>query len=308
MVMYYSQRLVSGPYIYSSHGPNNATLYPLGGPSSSDKAHYRLALSEHYDALRKEYDALLYGKDAPLVINDTSDHFQLATQGMMFSQGSKTLYGMTGCMAEDLDDCQPPTSPYYAFVNHGLDQAMKQFFYSVESLLLTTDDNLLSLNNPAFKFIFECGNADVTGGLVLLSNEYDAYVQRVYQEAVTLHIITFVMCWVVCLGFQLFIMRPYSTRIIVESKRIAELLSNLPTELDVEALVSGALQTQAGSDPQATMAAAVAAKEDAALAAREAGSKSGHLRRASLDAPPPTNATSRRASMEGFPMGNHTSA
>ncbi|KAL6757143.1 hypothetical protein V8C86DRAFT_1716601 [Haematococcus lacustris] len=308
MVMYYSQRLVSGPYIYSSHGPNNATLYPLGGPSSSDKAHYRRALSEHYDALRKEYDALLYGKDAPLVINDTSDHFQLATQGMMFSQGSKTLYGMTGCMAEDLNDCQPPTSPYYAFVNHGLDQAMKQFFYSVESLLLTTDDNLLSLNNPAFKFIFECGNADVTGGLVLLSNEYDAYVQGVYEEAVTLHIITFVMCWVVCLGFQLFIMRPYSTRIIVESKRIAELLSNLPTELDVEALVSGALQTQAGSDPQATMAAAVAAKEDAALAAREAGSKSGHLRRASLDAPPPTNATSRRASMEGFPMGNHTSA
>ncbi|KAJ9530074.1 hypothetical protein QJQ45_023353, partial [Haematococcus lacustris] len=263
MVMYYSQRLVSGPYIYSSHGPNNATLYPLGGPSSSDKAHYRLALSEHYDALRKEYDALLYGKDAPLVINDTSDHFQLATQGIqghasdqglactgimcrMFSQGSKTLYGMTGCMAEDLDDCQPPTSPYYA-----------------------------------------CGNADVTGGLVLLSNEYDAYVQRVYQEAVTLHIITFVMCWVVCLGFQLFIMRPYSTRIIVESKRIAELLSNLPTELDVEALVSGALQTQAGSDPQATMAAAVAAKEDAALAAREAGSKSQRaLRRAVQDALP----------------------
>ncbi|GFH07480.1 hypothetical protein HaLaN_02286 [Haematococcus lacustris] len=57
-------------------------------------------------------------------------------------------------------------------------------------------------------------------------------VQGVYHQAVVMHIITFVS-------------------ITAESRRIAELLSHLPPELDVEALVAGALKAHISeSDPQ----------------------------------------------------------
>jgi hypothetical protein len=39
---------------------------------------------------------MLYGREAPLVAADPSPHFQLATEGMMFSTGSDVLYTMRG--------------------------------------------------------------------------------------------------------------------------------------------------------------------------------------------------------------------
>jgi hypothetical protein len=61
----------------------------------------------------QEYNAMLYGRSAPLVNNDQSPHFQLASDGMMFGTGSDVLYTLTGCMAESSADCQPKSSPYY---------------------------------------------------------------------------------------------------------------------------------------------------------------------------------------------------
>jgi hypothetical protein len=57
-------------------------------------------------------------------------------------------------MCEDATDCQNATSPYYQYVNNGLDQALKQLFYSVESLMLQ-NFTTINLHNPTFKFIYE---------------------------------------------------------------------------------------------------------------------------------------------------------
>ena len=43
-------------------------------------------------------------------------------------------------------------SPYYMYTNNGLDQVMKQFFMSVESLLLASN-NETNLESPDFKFM-----------------------------------------------------------------------------------------------------------------------------------------------------------
>jgi hypothetical protein len=61
----------------------------------------------------QEYNAMLYGRDAPLVNGDQTPHFQLASDGMMFGTGSDVLYTLTGCMAESLTDCQTQSSSYY---------------------------------------------------------------------------------------------------------------------------------------------------------------------------------------------------
>ncbi|KAJ9529821.1 hypothetical protein QJQ45_022220 [Haematococcus lacustris] len=305
-VMFLSQRLVSSYFLNMDvDGIVVVPTYPVNGTRPIDKEAYRSILRLELEALKKEYSAMLYGRESPLVAGDNTPHFQLATQGVMFSQGADILYNLK-------------------YVDNGLDQAMKQLLYAAESLLVQEDD-ALDLDNEAFRFIFTCGNSDVTGGLTLLNDRYNSYVQGVYQQAVVLHIITFVVCCLVCVAFLLLILQPYTTGMVAESRRIAELLSHLPPEMDVEALVTGKLITsqtsasiyhtahtlacmrdtsaliaKAGTDdPQIAIAAAVTAKEEAAAAAREAreANKSGKGRRASLDGPPAPMALTRHGSV-----------
>ncbi len=65
-----------------------------------------------------------------------------------------------------------------------------------------------------------------------------------YTQVLTLHVVALVVCVTLGVMFLLFIMRPHFSRVTAESKRVAELLSNLPPEVDVEGLVMNALKTQ----------------------------------------------------------------
>ncbi|KAL6754992.1 hypothetical protein V8C86DRAFT_271633 [Haematococcus lacustris] len=299
-VMFLSQRLVSSYFLNMDvDGVVVVPTYPVNGTRPIDKEAYRAILRLELEALKKEYSAMLYGRESPLVAGDNTPHFQLATQGVMFSQGADILYNLKGCIALNPNDCLSDSDAFFSYVDNGLDQAMKQLLYAAESLLVQEDD-ALDLDNEAFRFIFTCGNSDVTGGLTMLNDRYNSYVQGVYQQAVVLHIITFVVCCLVCVAFLLLILQPYTTGMVAESRRIAELLSHLPPEMDVEALVTGALIAKAGTDdPQIAIAAAVTAKEEAAAAAREAreANKSGKGRRASLDGPPAPMALTRHGSV-----------
>jgi hypothetical protein len=49
-----------------------------------------------YTTTQQEYQAMLYGQDAPLAASDPSPHFQLATEGIMFEQGADVLFTMRG--------------------------------------------------------------------------------------------------------------------------------------------------------------------------------------------------------------------
>jgi hypothetical protein len=57
-------------------------------------------------------------------------------------------------MCENATDCQPVNSTYYRYADNGLDNAIKQFFYEVEALLLMNISDVV-MTNPAFKFIYE---------------------------------------------------------------------------------------------------------------------------------------------------------
>ncbi|KAJ9529670.1 hypothetical protein QJQ45_014402 [Haematococcus lacustris] len=341
-VMFYSQRLVSGQYIDITPGPVTALPYPLGGTTAFDKQGNRDMLRTELLGLQREYEAMLYGREAPLVAGDPSPHFQLATQGVMFAKGADVLYTMTGCMALNPADCLPPDNPFYPvsnspplalslplvvpcllsvtdllpdallpaalqFVHNGLDQALKQLIYSVQSLLLQVDSEL-HLGNEAFHFIYECGNVDVTGGLSLLNDQYNYFVQGVYHQAVVMHIITFVSQGLTT-GVQLKASVAVLS-ITAESRRIAELLSHLPPELDVEALVAGALKAHISeSDPQATIAEAVAAKAEAAQAAREAREGGGkQVMRRDGSILPAASAGNRHGSVLSTLVSRHSSA
>lgn len=62
-----------------------------------------------------------------------------------------------------------------------------------------------------------------------------------HVQVLTLHIVGLVLVILVMLGFLIFIMRPFLSKARCETRRIAELLSQLPADIDVETLLQHAL-------------------------------------------------------------------
>lgn len=57
------------------------------------------------------------------------------------------------------------------------------------------------------------------------------------RKVLTLHVIGFVATWFIMISYLIFIMRPYLREASNETRRIAELLTQLPSDVDVEGLL-----------------------------------------------------------------------
>jgi hypothetical protein len=66
-------------------------------------------------------------------------------------------------------------------------------------------------------------------------------MQAVYQSALTLHVVALVVCVALGLMFIVTIMNPSVKRTMQESRRVAELLTCLPSDMNVEVYVNQAL-------------------------------------------------------------------
>lgn len=62
----------------------------------------------------------------------------------------------------------------------------------------------------------------------------------------TVHIVLFVISWLLAIAFLVFMFRPLMRRVATESRQVAELLSQLPPEMDVEGLVAQAMARSGG--------------------------------------------------------------
>lgn len=91
--------------------------------------------------------------------------------------------------------------------------------------------------------------------------------QSMYQKALVLHVIALVL--VISLGaiFVVFVLRPAHARVVAESRRVAQLLSALPPEYDIEGMLGSTLLVRSsGGDPQSQLEAAARAREAARAA------------------------------------------
>jgi hypothetical protein len=72
-------------------------------------------------------------------------------------QGAELLYSARGCFSQLKDECQPASSPFYRFTTTGIDQMLKEFYFSVESLLLQSDA-ATNMSTELFQYIYEVGD------------------------------------------------------------------------------------------------------------------------------------------------------
>ncbi|GFR47567.1 hypothetical protein Agub_g9292 [Astrephomene gubernaculifera] len=228
------------------------TLETCTGRSWAAMAGFKATLRTELAAMNTEYSVMLYGSGTvPDASNNT--HFKLATTGVLFSGESKpasVMYYVGQCLCANQSLCQPPGSPYYEATHNGLDVLVKAQVSHVESLLKQPLDST-GLNSSDFKFIWSTARTDTEGGLEMLNQRFYETVINNLRRAQTLQIVLFVMAWVWALWYLLAQLRPLLHRSRAEMRRMAELLCQLPGEMDIEALVSRAIGVQQPPPPPA---------------------------------------------------------
>ena len=95
-----------------------------------------------------------------------------------------------------------------------------------------------NVTSPPWNMIFTLGQAEIEGGIVLLRNTYLTELNYQYKQGILLQIAQLVIAVVLAALFIFIMVLPFVRDAWVETRRIAELLAQLPAEIDVESLVS----------------------------------------------------------------------
>ncbi|GLC70645.1 hypothetical protein PLESTF_001017600 [Pleodorina starrii] len=196
-------------------------------------------LAAELAAWRLEYHAMLYGNEQVTSKQDDA-HFRLATTGVLFGgydTPAALLFHTGSCLAMDPADCQPPDSPYYQATRNGLDVLMKASLVHVDSLV-NQPPEVSGLNSSEFRFLWTTGLTDAKGGLMQVGDVFLHAVHDSYGVVVIQQIVMFVCAWVVTMLFLIVQLRPLVRSAENEMRRVAELLSQLPPEVDCEGMVT----------------------------------------------------------------------
>ncbi|KAL6764391.1 hypothetical protein V8C86DRAFT_3084217 [Haematococcus lacustris] len=208
----------------------------------------RQQLSVAHNELRLEYDVLLYGTMAT-GINTTLPHFANAGSGLanLGGRGAELLFTATGCLRENQSSCLPPSSPYYGDVMNGMNRWMMKML-TIEDALMMMNDTEPGMGSSVMEWLWLVNN-DRADSLTLMNLHYQDMVLNVYSQCLDIQVASFALSWVIMALFLLLVFRPFLDRVKNENKRVAELLSQLPAEVDVEGLV----QRTAPAAPQPPM-------------------------------------------------------
>ncbi|KAJ9519310.1 hypothetical protein QJQ45_023113, partial [Haematococcus lacustris] len=201
----------------------------------------RAILRPRYATMRTEYDAMLYGGSA--VPGSSEPRFVLAKQGVVYSggQGVDILYFTTQCLRVNASSCMGPEDPFYKWTHNGLDRLMRRYFELWESMINSTNGPVPNITGPEYEFMWRA-KPDAQDGLDMLNEGFLTTVISIYSTASLLHYINFAFTVTLMLALYLLQLRPFEQEARNEKRRVAELLSQLPTEVAVMDLVARALQ------------------------------------------------------------------
>ncbi|EFJ51253.1 hypothetical protein VOLCADRAFT_87875 [Volvox carteri f. nagariensis] len=143
--------------------------------------------------------------------------------------------------------CPPLTDRFYQIVRSGVDGMLTQLLLEVKGLAdyaeaaLVTNASKPDLKSSQWEFIYRVGTVDLFDGNQRIVVQHVEDIRKVFNAVVVLHVVLFLLLLGVFLAFLMVIYLPLLRRMAKEKRRIAEMMSQLPTELDVMRLVSTAL-------------------------------------------------------------------
>ncbi|GLI60726.1 hypothetical protein VaNZ11_002824 [Volvox africanus] len=207
----------------------------------------RAALLKVVKLVKDAWYTLQLGNQAYTALGAGTEVFPLVKKGLSHaSKDIEALFYSSGiCHRTSMDPpCNDDKYRFYQVTHTGLDSMMQQFMISLSSM--ATNSSLVpeGLEDEHFDFVYSVGYKDLLDGTTAIAEAHYNTILALYNSIMMLHILLFLIFWIIFGGFLLFMLNPLLRRIANERRRIAELMSQLPLELDVERLVARALGTQ----------------------------------------------------------------
>ncbi|KAI7846027.1 hypothetical protein COHA_000564 [Chlorella ohadii] len=291
-----------------------SSIKPVADLAAAQKLHYLVSrLTYHTQKLCVSADAPTATKAAHDVMDavEQLDEYKAAllygsaslglTGSILVGGAHEALWFGTGCLFRNASRCYPAGHEYYDVTNFGLNRLLNQFI-DAATAIAHDDFSAQALSNKQFQFMWEVGQEGGALDDAMLTNTED-YVQDGKKHMATVSIIqilALVALFFLFAYFWVYQLRPFMRRAKQESRRVAELLSQLPPEMAVEELVAEAsnmddkedkeaakLRKQQQKAEAAAAREAAAAQKRAAAAAAAAGGKGGGLFGGSKVAPEP---------------------
>ncbi|KXZ45665.1 hypothetical protein GPECTOR_52g63 [Gonium pectorale] len=218
---------------------------------------------------------LQLGDNAFKAAGPDAEHFPMVKQGLAYASNKlrEIFYDNGRChRTQAHQPCPGPEYRFYQIIRTGLDSIMQQFMISLDTMATREGTQPEGMGTEEFDFIYTVGSKDLSDGTVLIADEHYKTLSNTFTNILVLHVLLFLFLFVIFLGFLFLLLNPLIKRISKERRHIAELMSQLPLELDVEKLVARALGTavvssssqQQGGGAGATTADQGGANSDAA--------------------------------------------
>ncbi|GIL80927.1 hypothetical protein Vretifemale_9902 [Volvox reticuliferus] len=206
-------------------------------------ASHRAAVAGVHKVVRDAWYTLQLGKYAYIAAGPDTERFPYVIEGMAYASPELTdIFYETGRCHRSEGAC-PADHKYrfYQITRTSLDSMMQQYLVQLESLARDQGPNPPGMSSPEFDFIYNVGTKDLIGGASEIQETHLNTILGLFHGIFVLHTMLFIQFWIIFGGFLVLLLFPLLKRVSRERRRVAELLSQLPLELDVEKLVARAL-------------------------------------------------------------------
>ncbi|KAG2422329.1 hypothetical protein HXX76_016114 [Chlamydomonas incerta] len=207
-------------------------------PDNATQTSLQRTLRQEAAWLDVVYSTTLYGGPTLDDGEAAADGAHDANTGSLFAKQlhASLLFEKKGCLRTSGDSCLKDSDPFYQVSRNAIDPMMRRLMR--ECTLLSLDDLAdVSANSSRWQYVWRVARSDLHDGLHELLVSYRADALAAFTAQGTLHTVIFAVSWVLWAAYLYFLLRPYLQVSSTETKRVAELLSQLPAELDVEGMV-----------------------------------------------------------------------
>ncbi|PNH12169.1 Tiny macrocysts protein C [Tetrabaena socialis] len=187
---------------------------------------------------------LQLGADAYKAAGNDCELFPLVKTGLSYASPElQNIFYSTSSVCHRVGEnlpCPGWENRFFKISRTGLDAIMQEFFIKLRRMTSRVLPPL-GLESDAVDFIYTVGGKDLLDGVQTVATAHDELILLLFRHILVYHVVLFVGCIVIFIGFILLLLNPLLKRVTKERRRIAELMSQLPMECDVEKLVSRAL-------------------------------------------------------------------
>eukprot|EP00198_Chlamydomonas_reinhardtii_P014423 XP_001703760.1 predicted protein [Chlamydomonas reinhardtii] len=187
--------------------------------------------------LKRPMNALNHSHNGIGAAGNATERYPLVTKGLSFKSPrlADLFYGGGTCHRQfpEYLPCPGPEYRYYEISHTGFDTMMQQFLRSLESMAFNSTGLPQGLASPNFDYIYNVGYKDMIGAILEIKEEHYNIIVALFDTRrlplhflkpgiLLLHIILFLMLWVIFAGFLFILLNPLLKRVSKEGDQGAD--------------------------------------------------------------------------------------